>query len=113
MKVTCTTKNGRMSAEIDGESVRDIFAGVSSFQEVFDRNECGKCGGDDIKFVVRNVDDNQFYELRCENKNCRAKLGFGSHKKGGGLFPKLKDEDGKWLNDNGWVKWNPDSKKEE
>jgi hypothetical protein len=34
-------------------------------------------------------------------------------KKGGRLFPKRKDKEGKWLNNGGWVKWNPDTQKEE
>ena len=34
-------------------------------------------------------------------------------KKGGRLFPKRKDKEGNWLPDGGWVKWNPDTKKEE
>ena len=42
---------------------------------------------------MRTVDDNEYYELRC--MDCGAKLAFGSMKKGGGLFPKRKDADGK------------------
>jgi hypothetical protein len=34
------------------------------------------------------------------------------HKKGGGLFPKRKDKDDKWLPDAGWMKWDADKKKE-
>jgi hypothetical protein len=34
-------------------------------------------------------------------------------KKGGRLFPKRKDKEGNWLPDGGWVKWNPDTQKEE
>jgi hypothetical protein len=103
MRVTYNSANGRLSAEIDGESQKDIFHEISKFQEVFEENTCGKCKGQDIKFVVRNVDDNHYYELRCNS--CGAKLAFGAHKKGGGLFPKRKDGDN-WLPDNGWLKWN-------
>jgi hypothetical protein len=103
MKVTYTTKNGRMSTEIEGDSQRDIFAGIAEFQEVFEQSKCGKCGSEDIQFVVRTVDDNEYYELRC--RACGARLSFGAHKKGGGLFPKRKDGDN-WLPDGGWVKWN-------
>jgi hypothetical protein len=44
---------------------------------------------------------------------CGARLSFGVHKKGGGLFPKRKDNEGNWLSDNGWVKWNPKTEKAE
>ena len=58
--------------------------------------------------VVRENDGNEFYELRC--LDCGAKLAFGAHKKGGGLFPRRKDIDGEWLSDRGWQKWNPKTK---
>ena len=111
MKVTYTTNNKRISAEIEGDSHRDIFAEISKFQEVFEQSVCGKCGSENIRFVVRTVDDNQYYELRCAD--CGARLSFGANKKGGGLFPKRKDSDGNWLPDSGWVKWNPKTSQNE
>jgi DNA-directed RNA polymerase subunit RPC12/RpoP len=103
MKVTYTTKNNRLKVEIEGESQKDVFESLAKFQEVFDENACGKCASENLKFIVRNVEDNQYYELRCAD--CGAKLAFGVHKKGGGLFPKRKDGDN-WLPNNGWQKWN-------
>lgn len=111
MKLTYTTKNGRIKVEVDAESQKDVFLELSKFQEVFEETVCGKCGSENIRFVVRNVEDNLYYELRC--MDCGARLSFGVHKKGGGLFPKRKDNDGKWLPDNGWVKWNPKTEKPE
>ncbi len=111
MKLTYTTKNERISIEIEGDSHRDLFTGIAKFQEVFEENVCQKCKGENIRFVVRNVDDNLYYELRCAD--CGARLSFGVHKKGGGLFPKRKDPEGNWLPDNGWVKWNPKTNKNE
>ena len=35
MKVTYTTKNNRLTAEIDGDSPRDVFGEIAKFQEVF------------------------------------------------------------------------------
>jgi DNA-directed RNA polymerase subunit RPC12/RpoP len=111
MKLTYTTKNGRINVEIEGESHRELFAQINKFQEVFEEDICGKCGHDHVKFIVRTVDDNQYYELRCAN--CGAKLSFGANKVGGGLFPKRKSPDGDWLPDSGWVKWNPKTEKNE
>lgn len=111
MKLNYTTKNGRIKVEIEGESQKDLFESLSKFQEVFDESACGKCESENLRFIVRNVDDNLYYELRC--LDCGARLSFGVHKKGGGLFPKRKDNDGKWLPDNGWVKWNPKTEQAE
>ena len=63
MKLTYTTKNGRITAEIEGESQKDLFGELNRFQEVFEETNCGKCGSDDIKYVVRTVDDNQWWFL--------------------------------------------------
>jgi hypothetical protein len=111
MKVTYTTKNNRIKVELEGESQKDIFESLSKFQEVFDETTCGKCGSENLRFIVRNVEDNLYYELRCVDWG--ARLSFGVHKKGGGLFPKRKDNDGKWLPDNGWLKWNPKTEQSE
>lgn len=112
MKVTYSSKNGRLSIQLDGDSQKDVFRQISSFQEVFEESSCGACSSEDLRFVVRTVDDNNFYELHC-NK-CYSRLAFGQHKnKEGTLFPRRKDEEGKVLGKRGWTKWNPETKKEE
>ena len=111
MNVTYTTPSGRMSVEFQVDTQTDLFQQLAFFQEVFGETACGKCGSENLRFVVRNVDDNLYFEIRC--MDCGARLAFGSHKKGGGLFPKRKDAEGNWLPDNGWVKWNPKTEKNE
>lgn len=110
MKVNYTTRDGRMTVDIEGDTQAVVFADIGRFQEVFEESLCGKCKSDNLRFVVRNNDDNLYYEKRC--KDCGAKLAYGAHKAGGGLFPKRKDGD-TWLPDNGWVKWNPQTEKNE
>ena len=107
MKVT--KKIGNLTIEFEGETQKDIFKQLSSLEEVFGETTCGKCGSENLRFVVRENDGNEFYELRC--LDCGAKLSFGSHKKGCCLFPRRKDAEGKWLPDKGWQKWNPTTKK--
>lgn len=104
-------RSGKISVEIEAETQVDLFQKLASFQEIFGEATCGKCGSDNVRFQTRNVDDNLYYELRC--LDCGAQLAFGVMKKGGRLFPKRKDKDGNWLPDGGWVKWNPETKKEE
>jgi len=111
MKVSYTTGNGRLTVELEGETQRDLFDRIGKFQEVFEESACGKCGSENLKFITRDVDGNVYYELRCSD--CFAKLAFGCHKVGGGLFPKRKDADNNRLNDNGWVRWNRETNKEE
>jgi len=111
MKVNYTTNNNKINVEIEGDSHRDIFDQISRFQEVFEQGTCGKCSSENLKYVVRTVEDNQYFELRCAN--CTARLSFGANKKGGGLFPRRKDSAGSWLPDAGWVKWNPKTEKNE
>ena len=109
MKVTYTS--GKISVEIEADTQIELFQRLANFQEIFAETKCGKCDSENIRFQVRNVDDNLYYELRCVD--CGAKLAFGVMKKGGRLFPKRKDKEGNWLPDNGWVKWNSKTQKEE
>ena len=53
--------------------------------------------------MVRSVEGNDYYELRCGN--CGGILSFGQHKKGGTLFPKRKDDNNNYLPNKGWHKW--------
>ena len=99
---------GKMTVELEAETHKDLFSQLASFQEVFGETKCGKCGDERLRYIVRtNKDDDEFYEIRCEN--CGAKLAFGLMKKGGAMFPKRsegKGSDRKWLPDQGWMRWN-------
>ena len=96
MKVTLNS--GRFAIEFEGENVKDLFKQIAQAQEVFGIAECLGCGGDNLKFVTRMHDDNEYFELRCAD--CGAKLAFGVHKKGGTLFPK------------NWTRWNGQEEQE-
>ena len=97
-------KLGNLNVEFESDTIKDIFTQLAVFQEVFGELACGKCGSEKLRFIVRENDGNEYYELRC--LDCGARLSFGVHKKGGGLFPKRKDADNNWLPDKGWQKWN-------
>lgn len=108
MKIKYTTKNQRMCIEIDNDSVKDAFKHLAEFQEVFDQEACGLCKSDNLQLVVRTVDSNDYYEIKC--RDCGAKLAFGQHKSGGSLFPKRKRQDGSYdAEGQGWHKWNGNS----
>ena len=106
MKINYTTTNQRINVEIESQNAKDAFKQLAEFQEVFDEQSCGMCQSQNIQFIVRTVDSNDYYELKC--KQCTAKLAFGQHKAGGTLFPKRKKEDGSYdYQFKGWHKWSP------
>lgn len=100
--------NNKLQFEVEGSGQKELFKELATIQEIFGEEKCGVCGKDSIRFVVRNIDDNDYYELKCSD--CGSVLAFGQHKKGGTLFPKRKDDDGKYLPNKGWYKWNKETK---
>ena len=116
MKLRYTTASGRISVEFEGNTQAELFEKIAEFQEVFENESASKDGktSNDIRYVVREVEDNKYYELRVNSGPLKGlKKAFGVHKKGGGLFPKSKDAAGNWLPDNGWVRYNAATGKEE
>lgn len=85
----------------EAESQTDAFRQWAAASEVFGGTTCGACG-EDATPRVRTVEGNHFHELKCL---CGAVRAFGVNRTGGGLFPKRKDAEGRWLPDDGWVRW--------
>ena len=71
-------KVNKLSVEFEADSVREIWKQLATFQEVFGETSCGKCGSENLRFVVRENDGNEYYELRC--MDCGAKLAFGARR---------------------------------
>lgn len=104
MEAQYKTRNGRMVVKVEAEDQKTIFKQIAAVQEVFEaETDCGLCKSQDIRFRVRSVDDNEYFELTCTN--CNARFEFGQHRKGGSLFPKRRDESGKYLPNRGWSKY--------
>lgn len=102
MKVTAKL-SPVITIDIDGETQVDIFEKLSAVQEVFGITKCGKCGSQDLRYITReDKEENKYHEIQCQNPKCRAKLAFGQNKKGGGLFPRRKDSEGKYIDNGGW-----------
>lgn len=119
MQVTYNS-NGSLVVVVDGSNQKEIFEKLAEFQEVFNLKHTINGTEVDpahIRLVVREVDDNKFYEMRYTGPDKDLwgyKLQFGSHKKGNTLFPRYKmdeDEADKYENGgNGWYKWIGDNK---
>lgn len=104
MKAHYRTVSGRISFELEGSNPKEIFRAIAEVQEVFEADTtCGCCLKDKLIFRVRTVEDNEFYELHCQN--CSADLSFSQRKTGGRLYPKRRDATGKVLPDGGWAVW--------
>jgi len=106
MKVTYKA-NDKLSFELEAAGQKEIFKELALIQEIFSEDKCGLCKATNLKSIVRSVEGNDYYELRC--MDCGAILSFGQHKKGGTLFPKRKDDENNWLPNNGWHKWQKNS----
>lgn len=98
----------KIIVEFEGSTDRSIFEELARIQDIFGQDKCGKCGKSQLKFVVRTDDKkHQYYSLDC--LDCRARLSYGCHIEGEGLFVKRKDKEDKWIKDNGWQKWNSET----
>jgi len=118
MKATYTTKNGRMTFDLESTTPKGIWGERAMIEEVFEESQCGKCKGTNLQFIVRKSKDADgepldYHELKCQD--CGAKLPFGVLKKGGGnlLYPNRTDKDKNIRGTRGWVKWNFETKQEE
>jgi hypothetical protein len=101
----------------DCESDSAMFEFIHHMQELFDNSTCSRNGetSSQVRVNVRtDGDENKYYEMVCfdpRKPECHyAKRKFGVNKKGGGLFPKNKDEEGNW---KPWTRYNKETGKEE
>ena len=117
MKETHTSRNGRLKIEFEADTHKSIIRQLAPFQEIFEEDTCRKCKKNNIRYVIRKAKDDkgkeyEYFELRCGD--CGAKLPLGVlDDQSDNLFPKRKDRDGNIRGNYGWVKWNPETEKEE
>lgn len=90
---------GKVMVEVEGDA-KECFAELAKAAEVFGQNKCGACGSEDTVPVVREVEGNHYYEMRCTQ--CGHCLGFGQRRQDGALFPRRKKGE-EWLPKRGWV----------
>lgn len=120
MKVQVRCGGGAVQAE--GESHAELWEQIAQLEEAFSDHECGKCQSGNVRHIVRENDGgDKFYELHCMEMGCRARLRMSVRKKGGAFYPKRKAgendssglEQGAWLPNNGWMRFNKETGKEE
>jgi hypothetical protein len=97
LKAHLRTKTGLITFEVEAANQKELFEQIADVQEVFDaETECRLCHSKTIRFQVRTVDDNKYYEMVCD---CGGQFSFGQNKKGNTLFPK-RDK-----GTHGWTKY--------
>lgn len=116
--------NGNTTVHAEGQNTAEVFEKLAMLCETFGEPDAVK-GSErgDYVYRVREVDGNKFHELYSSSLN--AKLPFGQNKETKHVYPKrmetdskgkaIRDDNGKakYLPDRGWLRWNPDTQKEE
>ena len=114
MEVKYRSADGRFEVMFDEKDQCGLFEKLAAFQEIFedDNNvviENESVPQSDLKFRVRKVDGNEFYEKVYAGNNPKLfgyKMEYGSSKENKGcLFPKRKDKEGNYYKNGGWHKW--------
>jgi hypothetical protein len=109
MEAHFRTRNGQLSFKLSGATVKEVFEELAEVEEIFDMAQyCGVCQNTEIGHRVRENGGNKFYELHCLTPSCRARFSFGQSKDQKSLFPKRKDGEGNWIDNDGWVKYRPE-----
>jgi late competence protein required for DNA uptake (superfamily II DNA/RNA helicase) len=122
MKAVFSSYNG-LELEIEAPTLQELMQQISQIENAIGYEPCGKCKSGNVFPRHRNADGNDFYELACSD--CGAVLQLGTNKEEKTLYKKkmetdskgkaVKDENGKgkYLKDNGWLKWNASTKQME
>ena len=126
MQASFNTCAGKVTITVEGDTQQELFEALSDYSEVFAHECCGVCKETNIGFLVRmDQEENKYYELKCYNLKCNARLPFGCNKKGGSLFPKQRwnslseaekekrgpepTTKGGYLPNGGWFVWKKES----
>lgn len=104
-------------ARVEAENYIEAFKQLAMIEDCYDRVPDTV---QNFRHRVREHDGNEYFELvgQTDDFKIRPTLALGVYNKSGSkgfLFPKRKqseDKGGAWLDNNGWVVYNPSSKTE-
>ena len=111
MEAQYKTRSGQLIVKIEGRLFLDIIRGISEVDEVLRNDKCGCCESTNVRPNHRKSGNYDFYEMLCQD--CGAALGLGVRQSDQKLFPRRKDEDGNFLANGGWKKWQGSRQDEE
>ena len=109
MLVRYQTPGSPLSFEFEAVTTGDITDQLSKLGNVFGAdNNCGMCESPEIRWVVQENTSAKgtftFHEKRCQ---CGARLRYGVRQADGELFPRKKDQNGSYIPNGGWEKYQP------
>lgn len=114
--------NHATSVEVECPKLQDVIKSLTEIRDSVGFEPCGKCKSDYTFPRHRNADSNDFYEYVCGD--CGAVLQLGTSKDAQLLYKKRMKTDNKgkaikiddkavYLPNNGWQKWNNETKQME
>ena len=59
--------NDRLTFEVEGSGQKEVFKELALIQEIFGEKQCGLCKNNDLRFLVRTVEGNDYYEIKCSS----------------------------------------------
>ena len=92
--------------EADGATVADVFEALAYMESIFHGHEvCGLCQKRDVTYQVQqDKEGHKYHKAVC--LSCGGEFRFGVRKSPPGvLFPQLKDGDGNFKPNGGWLRW--------
>jgi hypothetical protein len=100
-----TYRTDKMDLTVDGADTKAAFDELAKALEIFGQTRCGACDSTDVTFRTRVAQGNTYREAHC--LECRSSLTFGLTKADLTMFPRRKTKSGEWIDNNGWVKYQP------
>jgi hypothetical protein len=119
MKIIYKINEG-VSLELDAPKLQDAIKIMTEIREAIGHERCGKCQNEETYPRHRTAENNDFFEIHCPK--CFAVLPLGTSKENQMLYKKrmqtdskgksTKDANGKaqYLPNNGWLKYNKETK---
>jgi hypothetical protein len=105
MSIEITRKFGQNLMKFTVADEKEAFEQIGHLYEIFSHSKCGCCGSENVTPQCRVKDKYRYYEVACKEPGCYAKLAFGQKQEGGELFPKRRNEDGSYKENDGWEKY--------
>lgn len=121
MQVSYKSADGRFGIVVEARDQQTAFKEIADFQEIFEGAPVVIDGvavpSENIRFRVRTVDKNDFYEKVYVGSNpdlwgYKLELGCSLENKGA-LFPKRKDKEGNYRKNDGWYKFSKNDSTEQ
>ena len=103
MSVRVSMVMGSAKVEVEAPDAKEAVKELSSYIDFFGESTCGLCQSTDVVPRHRVAQGYDFYEMVC--RACGAKLSFGQTREDNKLFPKRKDNQGNWMDNKGWHKF--------